>query len=205
MTSEPRRPVPVALTRPLGLPRAARRLAALAGLPLLAACADGAEEPAASAAPDPAEAAQQAPAAGPYATEDVPQIWMALEPGQSGAPASVLFAIDSGFDGSVADDQAVRITPEPTGARSGNCSIQNLTSYEFVSNGPVFSAAQANQGVKPEDIPRFLAFTASQAMVSAGMAGAADETAAQNICTRKFWELWLEQAEPIQPSGDAQG
>lgn len=189
----------------------ARRPAALALMAAaltLAACAEGGDDPAPSTASDaPAEAAPAAPetaapatAGKQYAPEDVPAIWMGIEGGE-GRPTSVVFAIDGALDGSVANDKAVRITPVPTAGGAGNCDIKDLEGYNFTSTGPIFSHVQANQGVQPSEIPQYLAFTASQSIVASGLAADAEGTVPQNICTRKFWELWLSQAQPIEPGG----
>ncbi|MEM6423332.1 MAG: hypothetical protein AAF698_12120, partial [Pseudomonadota bacterium] len=112
----------------------------------LAACAEGGDEtPAASTASDAptAEAtpATTEPAGRQYAPEDVPSIWMAIEGGPD-RPTSVVFAIDGDLNGSVADNNAVRITPVPTAGGAGNCDIADLDSYSFSSTGPIFDYRQ---------------------------------------------------------------
>ncbi|MEL6775317.1 MAG: hypothetical protein AAFP23_11160 [Pseudomonadota bacterium] len=187
-------------------PRLLSRTALLLLAPFaLAACAeDGGDGPAASTAAEaeapaaPATPTEPAAPATVYAPGDVPSIWMGIET-DAQQTTSIVFAIDGALNGTPSDDTAVRITPIETGDGAGNCDINELERYDFASNGPVFNHNQANQGVLPSEIPRYLAFTASQAMVSAGLAADAEGTVPQNICTRKFWELWLSQAEPIEP------
>ncbi|MEM6974270.1 MAG: hypothetical protein AAF577_15850 [Pseudomonadota bacterium] len=162
-----------------------------------AATATAAEGPrvasAEQAAPTPAET-------GPYARDDVPEIWLTLQKNAEGEPISLLFAIDSARDGTTANDEIIAITPISRADGSGDCDIQERGGRAFPARQPIFSATQANQGVKPSDIPRYLAFATSRAMVSAGIAADTDATVAHNICTRKFWEFWLSQAAPITPS-----
>ncbi|MEM6354433.1 MAG: hypothetical protein AAF844_01965 [Pseudomonadota bacterium] len=206
--------------------RLARLAAAPALLLLLAACADeGAtgDGPAtgstaeAPAAPEAAESGTPslslpggdatAPGArgytGPqYQPGDVPAIYLTVQDGGSG-PDAVIFAIDGALDGNPGNDQAVRIRPEPTGDREGSCGIENLQGFRFPPGNPVFSHVQANQGILLAEMPRYLAFQATQALVAAGLAADAEGTVAQNICTRKFWEVWLQQAQ--QQSSGASG
>ncbi|MEM9764657.1 MAG: hypothetical protein AAF968_19505 [Pseudomonadota bacterium] len=203
--------------------RITRLAAAPALLLLLAACADeGAtgDAPAAgstSEAPAPEAGTPalslpgteaEAPAArgftGPqYQPGDVPAIYLAVQDGGS-EPDAVIFAIDGALDGNPGNDQAVVIRPEPTGSREGTCGIENRPSFRFPPGSPVFSHVQANQGILLAEMPRYLAFQATQALVASGLAPDAEATVAQNICTRKFWEVWLQQAQQ-QQAGTAGG
>ncbi|MEM7498783.1 MAG: hypothetical protein AAF371_12410 [Pseudomonadota bacterium] len=199
------------------------RLAAFApALLILAACTDEgatgdgpatgstAEAPAADQGAGAAELAQprgdaSSPSprgfSGPqYQPGDVPAIYLTVQEGRGG-PDAVVFAIDGALDGNPGNDAAVRIRPEPTGSREGNCGIENLPRYSFPQGSPVFSHVQANQGILLAEMPRYLAFQATQALVAAGLAEDAEETVAQNICTRKFWEVWLQQAQQQQSEG----
>ncbi|MEM6944069.1 MAG: hypothetical protein AAF416_02490 [Pseudomonadota bacterium] len=197
-------------------------LAPLAALLLTACAEDGAQEaqPAAGSTAEAPTADQQPSLSEPqpdrtrpspqgftgpqYRREQVPEIYLAVQDGGS-APHSVIFAIDGELDGSPLNDQAVRISPEPTGAREGNCGIQNLQSFRFPTGEPVFSSVQANQGIDLGEMPRYLAFQATQALVATGLAADAEDTVAQNICARKFWEVWLTQTQQQQQSGSAGG
>lgn len=183
---------------------------------LLGACADEGDSPATGSTAD-APATGDAPAGTETAAADpepqpqpqreqrnvdpdsVPVIFMALQDGGA-ASHSVVFALDSDRDGSAIGERAIRLTPE-----DGQCNPQELTRYDFGGSDPVFGVEQANAGIRPAEIPRYLAFVASQALVDSGLAPSVEATAPQNICTRKWWELWLTQArtreEAPQPAG----
>ncbi|MGF1552615.1 MAG: hypothetical protein ACFBWO_08965 [Paracoccaceae bacterium] len=158
----------------------------------------------------------EAPAADPagtattarYQPRDLPAIWIDVDR-QGGGEASVIFAIDTDYDNSVADEGALRITPQPTAEQAGDCGLDELERHAFSTEGPVFSYVQANQGVRPAEMPRFLAYYASQLLIRQGLATDVEDTVPQNICTRKYWQLWLSQVEPIEPGvasgGDTAG
>ncbi|MEM6679031.1 MAG: hypothetical protein AAF675_14285 [Pseudomonadota bacterium] len=189
-----------------------RPLALLVPLAFLAACADGSDDgpaaggtseaPVASTTPQPGTPALSLPGQAPAATaparqfapEDVPSIHLGVD--QRDGRNGVIFAIDLARDGDPRNDEAIRISARPDGTSSGQCEATNLPAYPFAPAGPVFSHVEANQGVTLGEMPRFLAFRSSQALVQAGLASDPEETAAENICVRKFWELKLREVEP---------
>lgn len=118
------------------------------------------------------------------AEEEVPAIYMALEP-RRGRPVAVIFAIDSSNDQTPEDDPAIRIRPA-----NGKCNPSELRLYRFAPEDrrPVFSRIQAVRGVAPADLPAFLATQVSARMIDQGLARDLEATKPQNVCTAKLWE-----------------
>lgn len=113
---------------------------------------------------------------------DVPQIWLALEPGHTpGAPVGLVFAADGAGDGP-GNDPAIRLTPA-----GGLCNPEELTSYPF-RGPPVFDRRAAARGVGPAELPEFMAVSVSRAMIDAGLAANPEATRPQNVCTAKLWQ-----------------
>ncbi len=175
-------------------------LALLGAAALLAACetaTDGAGSDEA-AAPETAEATEPA-TEGEAGTETArsetgetggsaapgPHIYMALQPGGTGHPDSVVFAIDSSRDGTPSDDPAIRLTPD-----AGQCNPQEMRSYEFgpENSTPVVGQRELEQGLTASDLPRFLAAAVTGHMIDADLASEPEETRPLNVCTRKLWE-----------------
>lgn len=165
--------------RPAGFGRGAALLALL-----LAACAaeqgDPLKPPADAAAPPRAAAASSAALA---AVQDVPQIYMALQP-DAGGPTSVILAIDRSRDNTPSDDPAVRITPD-----NGACNPQQLRWYEFPperAQRPIYGPEEAARGVTARELPDFMAMAVTSEMMTAGLIDDPDESKPQNVCTRKL-------------------
>jgi len=114
---------------------------------------------------------------------DAPLVYMALQSDSAGT-VSLIFATDASRDGTPGDDPAVRITPE-----NGDCNPQDMRRYGFAPDArPVFGPDQARAGVTAADLPAFMAVAATEAMLAEGLARTREETAPQNICTRKLWQ-----------------
>lgn len=188
--------------------RLARRLAPVLAAALLAACQQGSGESAGLAPATPAAGsglagtrAAPAPAEGVEANispspsdisapaspaPPVPHIYMALQPGGTGHPTSVVFAIDAARDGTPSDDPAIRLTPD-----AGRCNPQEMRGYDFPPTDaarPVVGEAEAALGLTAQDVPRFLAAAVTGRMLEAGLASEPEETRGLNVCTRKLWE-----------------
>ena len=175
----------------------ARQALALAGAAaLLAACETaaptaGAPEAAAPAGPSivdmlpaPQAATGSEALEGEPAAPPVPHVYLALQPGASGNPHSVIFAIDGARDGTPSDDPAIRLTPE-----AGDCNPQEMRRYAFPADAaPVVSEAERARGLTAADLPDFLAASVTGRMIEAGLAAEPEDTRALNICTRKLWE-----------------
>ncbi|MEL6266208.1 MAG: hypothetical protein AAFR52_11285 [Pseudomonadota bacterium] len=175
---------------PQSAPATAPAAAATPSQPAPAEAANAGTETAAAAADRPV-----------YRRGDVPEIWISVAQGQGDALPAVLYAIDSDRNGSVGNDQTLQIRPLPTTDGAGECDIQTISARSYPGSGPVFSAQQANQGIAPSEMPRYLAFAATEALVQSGLYEDREDTAGHNICARKYWELWLSKAEPIRPRG----
>lgn len=176
--------------------RGAKRLTALVALGLLAGC-EAMEQPAGGQAAAPAASAQPAPAqptpatetpeqrAAAQAAEDVPRIYMALQPDPSG-PTSIIFAIDRGRDETPLNDPAIRLTPE-----QGQCNPQELRGYPFplsAARRPVFGPQEALSGISARDLPSFMAMAVTSEMMRQGLVVEPQQSKPQNVCTRKLWE-----------------
>lgn len=180
-------------TRPAGV------LAGVLAAALLAACETTEETAATPETTDSATAETTANNTGDATTQGtpdsadegagettVPHIYMALQPGGTGRPVSVVFAIDNSRDGTPSDEEAIRLTPE-----AGDCNPQEMRSYDFpaeYAERPVVSETEAEKGLSAEDLPRYLAATVTGQMVEEGLASEPEETRPQNVCTRKLWE-----------------
>jgi len=186
------------------LTRPALRLAVLAPAILAAACMHKeAPEPGQTEAPAEAPALSDSPAAAteapapapkpdpnflPPAPEpgQVPHVYMALQPGGTGHPDSVVFAIDAARNGTPSDDPAMRLTPE-----GGLCNPQEMSNFDFAAAGitlPVVSEVERAEGLTPADLPAFMAVAVTNAMLDQGLAAGPEDTRPLNICTRKLWE-----------------
>jgi hypothetical protein len=198
-----------------------RLVAEIAGLLLagsLAACQTTGDTPAeakpAAAKPaDPAIAALPAPEIIPEITpapepagalppppSPVPHIYMAVQPGSSGRPASAIFAIDIARDNTPSNDQAIRLTPD-----NGKCNPQEMSSFNFppeYAAAPVASEADQAKGLTAANLPDFMAVNVTNAMLDRSLANDREETRALNICTRKLWErLILAENQTTTPAG----
>jgi hypothetical protein len=149
--------------------------------------------PSDAATPAPAEELAEDPLPSPSdaATPDtpapaVPHIYMALQPGGTGHPTSVVFAIDAARDGTPSDDPAIRLTPD-----AGRCNPQEMRRYDFPPGDaarPVVGDAEGALGLTAQDLPRFLAAAVTGRMLDAGLASEPEDTRGLNVCTRKLWE-----------------
>ncbi len=140
----------------------------------------------------PATESGATPASGPH-------IYMALQPGGTGHPTSVVFAIDSARDGTPSDDPAIRLTPD-----AGNCNPQEMRSYDFPpgASTPVVGQPELERGLTARDLPRFLAASVTGRLIDAGLASEPEETRPLNVCTRKLWErLVTAQGQAAQGGG----
>jgi len=138
----------------------------------------------APAAPAPALPATAAPE--PAAPNSAPHIYMALQPGGSGDPVSVVYAIDAARDGSPSDDPAIRLTPE-----NNLCNPQEMLHYAFApvdAARPVVTEADESRGLTAANLPEFIAVAVTERMLADGVVTDREETRALNICTRKLWE-----------------
>lgn len=194
--------------------RAPARLGLLALAALTAGCqlfgSDGppAEQAAAEPAKQEAQAEQGAaeadqmaslpaprPGAGPAAGQ-VPHIYMALQDGGEGRPASVVFAIDASRDGTPSNDAALRLTPE-----KGLCNPQEMNHYDFPPDAaPAVGDAEAAAGLTPQDLPAYMAVAVTNALLQEHLATTPEDTRPLNICTRKLWQQ-LVQPEPTAAAG----
>lgn len=186
----------------------------LIALLALAACNHDGEEPAetttSAAAEQQAAAAPADPAPGaatglpqpgtgaapaqPVDPSQVPQIYVALQ-GQTGRPVSVIFAIDESRDGTPSDDPAMRITPE-----NGECNPQEMRNHDFGDGtAPTFGPREVEAGITALQLPSYLAISVTETMLSQGLAATREETAPQNVCTRKLWErIMIAEAQKAQ-------
>ena len=168
-----------------------RPAATLAALALLAACAEKRGDP---LKPEGAVSPTAQPQT-PRTPEDeafanaqrAPQIYMSLQPDPSG-PLSIVFAIDAARNDTPQDDPAIRITPE-----DGKCNPQELRRYNFPADvkRPVFGPDEAFAGVKPEQLPNFMAMIVTSEMMRRGIVNEPEESQPQNVCTRKLWERMI--------------
>lgn len=128
--------------------------------------------------------AEPSAAPAPRKAPPVPRIYMALQPGASGRPHSVIFAIDASRDGTPSDDPAIRLSPQ-----NGHCNPQQMRHYDFPAGAkPVVSEAEQARGLTVTDLPNYLAATVTQRMIEARLAATPEDTRPQNVCTRKLWE-----------------
>ncbi|MDT8346030.1 MAG: hypothetical protein RQ752_16500 [Thermohalobaculum sp.] len=138
--------------------------------------------------PQPQPGAPASPEAGrrPVDPAEIRDIYLAFD-GAAGGTISVIFAIDADADGDPSDEPAIRLSPE-----SGACKPQELSRYTFPpGTPPVFGLEQAQRGVTPEDLPLYMAASVTDAMLARGLAPTREDTRAQNVCTRKLWELMV--------------
>lgn len=120
----------------------------------------------------------------PDALPPVPHIYLALQPGGSGFPTSVVFAIDAARDGTPSDDPAIRLTPE-----AGRCNPQEMRRYDFPEDAaPVVSEPEQAKGLTADDLPDFLAAAVTGRLIEAGLATEPEDTRPLNVCTRKLWQ-----------------
>ncbi len=152
---------------------------------LLAACApqrgDPLMPPGGIAAAPPRTAS--APSAALASVQDVPQIYMALQP-DPGGPTSVVLAIDRSRDKTPSDDPAIRITPE-----NGACNPQQLRYFDFPpaqAERPVYGPDEAARGITARELPDFMATAVTSAMLADGLIDKPDDSQPQNVCTRKL-------------------
>jgi hypothetical protein len=190
--------------------RAAGAAAALA-LALAGCTGEGTDEQAATGSTGGATAAESADAGESTAQQAdpaeraprdidpdaVPVIYFDLEDGGA-APHSAVFAIDDERDGSASDDAAIRLTPD-----GGECNPQELRRYDFGGIAPVFGVEQAEAGIRPGEIPRYLAFVTSQEMVARGLVETVEQTEPMNICVRKLWQIQLQRLQRRQEDAPA--
>ncbi|MBK0400186.1 hypothetical protein H0I76_13390 [Limibaculum sp. M0105] len=152
-----------------------------------------------SSLPTPQSGAQANPGGlqRPVDSDDVRDIYLAFE-GSPGSTISVVFAIDRNADGTATGEPALRLSPE-----NGECNPQEMRSYNFAPDStPVFGIAQARRGVTPTELPRYLAASVTEAMLSRGLAATQEETLPQNVCTRKLWEaLVAAQRARVEAAG----
>jgi hypothetical protein len=137
----------------------------------------------------PAPAPGAAPAPREVNEDEIRDIYVALDAGVT--PTAVIFAIDQNRNGNPSDERAIRLSPE-----NNQCNPQELTSYNFPAGSrPVFSIEEARRGVTPVELPRFLAANVTAAMVQGGLAQTPEDTLPQNVCTRKLWEVLVQNQQ----------
>jgi len=166
-----------------------------------APAATPATPPAAPAAtPAQAKAAAALPVPGARPGQQVPHVYMALQPEGPGKPISVVFAIDAARDNTPSDDPAVRITPE-----NGLCNPQDMAFYNFppqYAARPVVSELDGEEGLTAADLPGYMAIAVTNEMLNLGLAAEPEETRPQNVCTRKLWEqLVAAENAPARAAG----
>lgn len=143
--------------------------------------------------------AEDAEPEGAAARQQIPHIYMALQPEGPGKPISVVFAIDASRDNTPSDDPAVRITPD-----GGFCNPQEMRFYSFPERyaaRPVVSEIEQDEGLSVLDLPNLMAITVTNEMLREGLVSAAEETRPQNVCTRKLWERLVIAENRPAPAG----
>lgn len=146
-----------------------------------------------------ASAAGAAEANGSQARQQIPHIYMALQPEGPGKPISVVFAIDASRDNTPSDDPAVRITPD-----GGLCNPQEMRFYRFPERygaRPVVSEIEQDEGLSVLDLPNLMAISVTNEMISEGLVTTPEQTRPQNVCTRKLWERLILAENRPAPAG----
>ena len=129
---------------------------------------------------------------------NVPHVYMSLQPDAGSGPISIVFAIDRSRDNTPSDDPAIRLTPE-----DGECNPQEMRRFDFpdvTTQRPIFGPEEASRGITGRELPNFMAMMVTGEMMRQGLVVEPEASKPQNVCTRKLWEQMI-----VNQSTAAQG